>query len=174
MSARLTGHARATAALLAAALAAAPVGGCASAVRHPAITAGVVAGTFGFATCKLASDNYPACLGVAGGAGAFLGLVTATALWLGGDGHSVLIEEQARPLPDDGRPTRRRSPAVDPDAPRPASPVPLSSAPTRLPPAAPPPASPAPASPAEAGPVETSPAPLGPAEAPPPEPVRDR
>jgi len=91
--------------VLAVALPATP--GCSFAVNHPAITAGVVGGTLGLATCKLASDNIGACLAVGGGAGAFLGLVTAAALWLGGDGHTVMIEEQAQPLPEDSRPRRR-------------------------------------------------------------------
>lgn len=143
---------RASVLLVAALAAAASTTGCGAAVRHPAITAGVVGGTLGFATCKLASDDYPACLGVAGGVGAFLGLITAAALWLGGDGHSVLIEDQAQPLPDDGRPiTRRRKPpatertngatpagATDAkdasEVPPVTSPVPLSPAPAPAPP----------------------------------------
>jgi hypothetical protein len=121
------------AAILAALVIALPAPGCGFAVKHPAVTAGIVGGTLAFSTCKLASDDYPACLGVAGGAAAFLGLVAATALWLGGDGHTVLIEEQAKPLPEDGRPIIRHkhkpaSPVdapADPDAdPAPAIPVP--------------------------------------------------
>ncbi|MEO7733115.1 MAG: hypothetical protein ABIY55_19285, partial [Kofleriaceae bacterium] len=68
--------------LLAAALAAAPSSGCAFAVEHPAIAAGVVGGTLGLGTCSLASDNLGACVAVGGGAGAFLGLAAALALWL--------------------------------------------------------------------------------------------
>src|SRR5262245_5097168 len=89
-------------------MSAAPLAGCGFAVNHPAITAGIAGGALGFSTCKLASDNYGACAGVAGGAGAFLGLAAATALWLGGDGHSSVVEERAQPVPDDGRPRRRR------------------------------------------------------------------
>lgn len=148
--------------VLAAALPAAP--GCSFAVNHPAITAGVVGGTLGLATCKLASDNIGACLAVGGGAGAFLGLVTAGALWLGGDGHTVLIEEQAQPLPEESRPRRRRAkPPVDPTTsepgPAPVSPVPVTPAPASPAPASPAPASPAPASPAPASPAPASPAP---------------
>ena len=100
---RMTGHVRTKAGALSAltlvaALSSAP--GCDFAVNHPAVTAGLVGGTLGLATCKLASDNIGTCLAVGGGAGAFLGLVAATALGLGGDGHSVLIEEQAQPLPE--------------------------------------------------------------------------
>ena len=133
--------------LLATALGLVPAGaGCGFAVKHPAVTTGVVGGTLGFATCKLASDDYPACLAVGGGVGAFLGLATAAALWLGGDGHSVLVEEQARPLPDDGRPIkRRRPPPADPDAAPATSPVPLVPVPANQgtePTAPPPPAAP--------------------------------
>jgi len=157
-----------TAATLIAALSSAP--GCSQAVNHPAVTAGIVAGTLGLATCKLASDNIGTCFLVGGGAGAFLGLVAATALWLGGDGHSVLIEEQAQPLPEDSRPRRRRrKPPVDPTtsdpAQVPASPDPASPAPANPDPASPAPASPAPASPAPASPAPASPAPASPAPA---------
>jgi hypothetical protein len=113
-------------AVLAAVLLAAlpPATGCAFAVKHPAVTAGIVGGTLALGTCKLASDNYGACFAVGGGAGAFLGVVAAAALWLGGDGHTVLVEDQAQPLPEDGRPIKRhrRAPAA-PD-PTPAPPAP--------------------------------------------------
>jgi hypothetical protein len=148
--------ARPAAALLAATLAALPATGCESAVRHPAVTAGIVGGTLGFATCKLASDSYPACLGVGAGAGAFLAVVAAAALWLGGDGNTVMVEEQAKPLPD-ARPRHRR-PAAAPDdgtAPAPMVPPPAAAPATPSPPADPasapttnpPPPAPAPSSP---------------------------
>jgi hypothetical protein len=137
-----------------------PATGCAFAVKHPAAAAGIVGGTLAFGTCKLASDNYGACAAVGGGAGAFLGLVAATALWLGGDGHTVLIEDQAQPLPDDGRPIKRRRRApVAPDAPVPApepSPDPASQNPTSQNPAAP---SPAPSEPPAPAATPPSPAP---------------
>lgn len=143
--------------------------GCGFAVNHPAVTAGVVGGTLGLATCKLASDNLGACLAVGGGAGAFLALFATAALWLGGDGHSVLIEEQAQPLPEDGRPRRRRvTPPVDPatsdPGQAPANPVPANPAPAPPAPASPVAASPAPASPAPAspGPASSGPASSGP------------
>ena len=123
-----------TAVLLAAALAAAPSSGCAFAVEHPAIAAGVVGGTLGLGTCKLASDNLGGCLAVGGGAGAFLGLAAAVALWLGGDGHTAPTDETAQPLPDDG-PARRRHHHVEP-APDPAVAPPVDAA---VAPAAPPP-----------------------------------
>jgi hypothetical protein len=127
------------AAALLAALSSTP--GCAFAVEHPAVAAGIVGGTLGFGTCKLASDNYGACAVVGGGAGAFLGLVAAAAIWLGGDGHSVMSEEQVQPVPEDSRPRQRRR--RSPDEPAATSPAD---------PAAPaPPASPTPAVPTPAG-----------------------
>jgi hypothetical protein len=144
-----------TAALWLAALAAAPSTGCGFAVKHPAIATGIVGGTLGLATCKLASDNTGACFAVGGGAGAFLGLITAAALWLGGDGNTVAAEEQAQPLPqlEDTRPRRRRPRApVDPAAADPAQP------PAQLP------APPAPASPDAPAPT---PAPVAPPPPPP-------
>jgi hypothetical protein len=148
---------RAAALLAAAVAAAAPSTGCSFAVQHPAVTAGIVGGTLGFATCKLASDNYGACVGVAGGAAAFLGLVAATALWLGGDGTSAATDEdpeQIKPLPAADQPRRKRR--------HPAEPAP-DAAPGRPPPASPAPTSPAPASPAPASPAPASPAPASPA-----------
>ncbi|HEX2690299.1 MAG TPA: hypothetical protein VHN14_26975, partial [Kofleriaceae bacterium] len=141
--------------------------GCSFAVNHPAVTAGIVGGTLGLATCKLASDNIGACLAVGGGAGGFLALVTATALWLGGDGHTVMVEDQAQPLPEESRPRPRpANPPVDPatlsPGQVPASPAPASPAPASPAPASPAPASPAPASPAPASPAPASPAPASP------------
>jgi hypothetical protein len=114
-----TGRIRVAGTILAVTLAAAlpSTPGCSFAVNHPAVATGVVGGTLGLATCQLASDNLGACLAVGGGAGAFLGLVAAAAIWLGGDGHTVMTEEQAQPLPEDDRPRRRRRrPLVDPAA----------------------------------------------------------
>jgi hypothetical protein len=151
-----------------------PTSGCSFAVNHPAVTAGIVAGTLGLATCKLASDNIGACIAVGGGAGAFLAAVTATALWLGGDGHTVMVEEQAQPLPEDSRPRQRHAKppaapaATDPGQP-PASPAPADPA-TSAP--AQPPAGPAPAGPASSAPAQppAAPAPAGPAPSAPAQP----
>ena len=169
----MTGHVRTKAGALSAltlvaALSSAP--GCDFAVNHPAVTAGLVGGTLGLATCKLASDNIGTCLAVGGGAGAFLGLVAATALWLGGDGHSVLIEEQAQPLPDDGRPRRRRKPPVDPATPEPGQPpaTPSSTSPTTPNPNSPSPTAPNPSSPSPTVPNPSSPSPAAPGPTSPP------
>jgi len=123
--------------------------GCAFAVEHPAVTTGIVGGTLGFGTCKLASDNYGACALVGGGAAAFLALVTATAIWLGGDGHSVMVEEQAQPLPDEQRPRRKPAPTgrQPPPSPSPPSPSPPSPSPPSPSPPSPSPPSPSPTNP---------------------------
>lgn len=121
---------------LAAALAL-PATGCATAVKHPAITAGVVGAAFGLGTCKLASDDVGTCLAVGGGAGLGLALVTAAALWLGGDGNTAPVEDQAQPLPEDGHPVHRHHrapPAPAPDAATPAEPVTPPPAPATPPP----------------------------------------
>jgi hypothetical protein len=121
------------AAAMACALAAAPA--CGPAVRHPAITAGIVAGAMGFATCKLASDNYAACGLIGGGAGAFLGLVTAVALWFGGDGNSTGLDDPPQPLPEDNVPPLKLDP------------LPTDAPPTATPPSEPPPSAPPPSAP---------------------------
>lgn len=162
------------AALLAIALAAGlPSLGCESAIKHPAITAGIVGGTLGFTTCKLGSDNLGACFAVSGSAAAFLGLVAAAALWLGGDGNSSVIEDEpVLPLPADGAPRRRRhhppaQPAPEPTpastTPAPGEPAPASTTPApdeqapATTPSAPAPSAPAPAAPAPAAPAPAPP-----------------
>ena len=139
------------AASLAVALAAAPLAGCESAVKHPATTAGIIGATLGFGTCKLNSDNWGACAAVGGGAGAFLALVAATAIWLGGDGHSIAVEEEAPPPPlEDTRPRRHRTPPAEP----------ATSDPDQSPATAPPvnaPRDPAPANPPSANPPSANP-----------------
>ena len=137
--------------------------GCGFAVKHPAVAAGVVAGTLGFATCKLASDNYTACGLVAGGAGAFLGLVAAAALWLGGDGNTAATEEQAQPLPEDDQAPLRLPPLPDGAEGDPAAP-PSPTPPGNNPPSATPPSTNPPPTHA---PSETSPSPTPPSTTPP-------
>jgi hypothetical protein len=146
-------HAVLAAATIACALSAMPA--CGVAVKHPAITAGVVAGSLGFATCKLASDNYAACGLVGGGAGAFLGLVTAAALWLGGDGNSTGLDEQAQPLPEGDQPPMPV--ALPPDSSN-ASPPGRPVGPSTNPPAmTPPPTKPPSTNPPSTSPPSTSP-----------------
>jgi hypothetical protein len=114
--------------------------GCGFAVKHPAITAGIAAGTLGFATCKLASDNWAACGYVGGGAAAFLGLVTAAALWLGGDGDSSGLDEPLPALLEEGPPPSASEPHANPPSANPPSASPPSaSPPSANPPSANPP-----------------------------------
>lgn len=149
MNARIGTHRATLAAIAVACVLWAP--GCGFAVKHPAVTAGIAAGALGFTTCKLASDNWQACGYVAGGAGAFLGLVTAAALWLGGDGDSSGLDEPLPPLLEDG-------PQSPPTADSPATNPPTASPPTASPPtASPPTASPPTASPPTANPPSTNP-----------------
>lgn len=89
-----------------------PAGGCGFAVRHPAITAGIVGGSLGLSTCELASDDHLACLGVGGGAAAFLGLVAATALFFGETGEDSILQ----PPPDSEPPPRRHKAQPRPTA----------------------------------------------------------
>ncbi|HWU91564.1 MAG TPA: hypothetical protein VN253_30060, partial [Kofleriaceae bacterium] len=112
---------RATALVTALALAVS-AGGCGFAVKHPAITAGIVGGSLGLSTCELASSDHESCLEVAGGAAALLGLVAATALWLGETGEDSVLQ----PPPDGAPPPRRRAqhrPAPGPNAGNPANPA---------------------------------------------------
>ena len=56
---------------------------CNFAVKHPAITAGTVAGTLGLASCELASSEHRKCFLLSGAGGLGIGLLAAFALWLG-------------------------------------------------------------------------------------------
>lgn len=124
--------------------------GCGFAVKHPAVTAGIAAGALGFTTCKLASDSWASCGYVGGGAAAFLGLVTAAALWLGGDGDSTgLDDEPLPPLLEDGPPPSANEPPANPPSATPPPPNPPSATPppTNAPSATPPPTNPPSANP---------------------------
>jgi len=111
------------------------VTGCAFAVKHPAITAGIVGGTVGFSTCELGTsfESTGTCSIIGGAAAVGLAGVVAPAIVLGGDGHTVLVGEEATPPPI----VREKKPAPEP-APAPAPPA------EPPPPAAPPTAPPAP------------------------------
>jgi hypothetical protein len=85
--------------------------GCTFAVEHPAVTAGVSGAALGFATCKLESDDYKACGAIGASVGAGLAVVAALALWLGGDGHTVLVADPPPPLPPDAAPLQAPAPA---------------------------------------------------------------
>ncbi|MEO8699386.1 MAG: hypothetical protein ABI867_05055 [Kofleriaceae bacterium] len=99
---------------------------CNFAVKHPAVTAGIVAGTLGLGSCELASSDHQACFAISGGAGVALALITAVALWIG-------YEDDTSPAPAGDDPN---NPGVDPTNLPPAR-VKL---PRELEPATPPPA----------------------------------
>jgi hypothetical protein len=76
------------------------LGSCAFAVKHPAITTGVIGAVIAGGTCELTTHNDDgasgeelACGITTGAVGLGLGLIVATAIWLGGDGHTILVEE---------------------------------------------------------------------------------
>jgi hypothetical protein len=109
---------------VAVAVAVAASGGCGFAVRHPAVTVGVVASTLTLGTCELATDEHRSCLLAAGAAGAALGLIAAGALWLGSTGEDSILQPPPDPVPSPRRPPQaRRAPAPPPPAP-PAPPAP--------------------------------------------------
>jgi hypothetical protein len=128
--------------------------GCGFAVKHPAITAGIAAGTLGFTTCKLASDNWEACGYAGGGAAAFLGLVTWAALWLGGAGDSTGLDEPLPALLEEGPPPSASEPPASPAANPPSADPPSTNPPPTSPPSTNPPgANPPSTSPPGANPV---------------------
>lgn len=139
---------RALSLVLVGALVAAPLTqpGCAFAVHHPAVTAGILGGVVGLTTCELETDfdEHGTCALIGGGAAALLGAVAGVAILLGGEGNTVLQE----PMPAEEPILRRKKPAPAPaQVPEPA-PVPAPG-PTTAPVPAP---DPAPAAPAPAPP----------------------
>jgi hypothetical protein len=58
---------------------------CNFAVKHPAVTAGIVAGTTALVTCELASEDHKNCFMAGGAVGVGLALIAAVALWLGSE-----------------------------------------------------------------------------------------
>jgi hypothetical protein len=56
---------------------------CNFAVKHPAITAGLVSGGLAMGTCELSAADVKKCGEVAGTVGLGLALITTIALWLG-------------------------------------------------------------------------------------------
>lgn len=74
-------------------------GGCGFAVRHPAVTAGLVSGSLTLGTCELASPEHGACFAAGGAAGAALGLIAAGALWLGSTGEDSVLQPVPEPAP---------------------------------------------------------------------------
>jgi hypothetical protein len=103
------------------------LGGCAFAVKHPATTAGVVAGTVALGTCELASNDDKKCFITSGAVGLGLALVAAAALWLGSEDEPETTTAKPPPktdwsqIPDTTpkEPTKAPPPPVDAGAPPP-------------------------------------------------------
>ena len=117
---------------------------CEFAVKHPAVTSGIVGGTLGMATCEMATESrHGTCAIVAGAAGVGLALVVLAAVLLGGEGHTILVEDQAQPIPDDGQPRHHKPKVLPPSETPPEEPAPppvdAGVAPEPAPDAAPPP-----------------------------------
>jgi hypothetical protein len=102
--------------------------GCGFAVKHPAVTAGIVGATMGLSTCELASDDHVTCLEVGAGAAALLGLVAAAALWLGDTGEESILQpetdETIRPI-GDAVPKQPRASHPPVTSPIPVKPMPI-------------------------------------------------
>lgn len=96
--------------------------GCNFAVKHPATTAGVVAGTVALGTCELASNDDKKCLITSGAVGVGLALIAGVALWLGSEDEEVTTTSKPPPKIDwskvpDTTPTEpTKAPAPPPDA----------------------------------------------------------
>ena len=83
------------------------LGSCAFAVRHPAITAGIAGALVAGGTCELSTHNASdggggeeaACAITTGAVGVGLGLIVAAAIYLGGDGHTILVQDNPPPEP---------------------------------------------------------------------------
>lgn len=96
------------------------VSGCAFAVKHPAVTAGIFGGTVALGSCEIGTDfeNHGAC-GIIGGAGALaLFGIVGLAILLGGEGHTVLVGEETAPPPIV---REKKSPPPPPPTPTPTS-----------------------------------------------------
>ncbi|MBL9019931.1 MAG: hypothetical protein JNL83_37445 [Myxococcales bacterium] len=103
--------------------------GCKFAVQHPAATIGIVGGSVGLLTCEIGTGfdvtdgpTQGTCAAIAAGAGLALAGIVALAIYFGGDGHTVLVEEPIEPIVRDKKP-----PAPEPAVPPPS--VPVASAP---------------------------------------------
>jgi hypothetical protein len=103
---------------------------CEFAVKHPAITAGLVGGGVAALTCELATSSEGTgrlknCGIITGTVGVGLALVVAGAILLGGEGHTVLVRD-----PDEAQTLHEFKPPEDagvadaPPAPTDAPPAP--------------------------------------------------
>jgi hypothetical protein len=118
--------------------------GCESAIKHPAITTGIVSGIVGLSACELDAARIGPCAAAGGIAGVGLGLVAALVIWAVGprdtdpdaatipdptsmDGNSpVRIRVRTRTVlpPDPTVVTPDPTPAPDSPTPTPTTPTP--------------------------------------------------
>ena len=117
------------------------LGSCNFAVKHPAATAGIVAGSVAFVTCELASEDHKTCPIAAGAVGLGLALVAAGALWLGSEDEPEPTKDETpqkvdwSKVPD----TTPKEPTKPPPAPTPEpTPAPAPTDPPTETPAPPP------------------------------------
>lgn len=99
--------------------------GCEFAVKHPAITAGIVGTTVGLGSCEIGTnfESNGACALIGGGAGLALLGVVGLAILLGGEGHTVLFQEPLTEQPPPIVRDRKKAPTPEPaPEPTPTSP----------------------------------------------------
>ena len=106
---------------------------CSFAVKHPAVTAGIVVGAVALGSCEIAGADHKACFAVSGAVGVSLALITVVALWLGYEDEAPVATETGVdptnlepvpvfvPTPDQGP----AKPTVEPAPPPPAEPTPV-------------------------------------------------
>ena len=106
---------------------------CNFAVKHPAATAGIVAGSVALVTCELASEDHKNCFIASGAVGVGLWLVAGIALWLGTEDEPATTTSSDPPpkvdwnkIPDTTPKEPTKAPPPPADAGVPVEPVPVS------------------------------------------------
>ena len=99
---------------------------CNFAVKHPATTAGIVAGTVALTTCELASEDHKNCFIAGGAVGLGLALVAGFALWLGTEDEPAPAASEPPPKTDWSKipDTTPKEPTKAPSAGPPVEPTP--------------------------------------------------
>ena len=95
---------------------------CAFAVKHPAITSGLVGGSIGLLTCEIGTgfdlsdgEMVATCGAIGGGVGLVLGGVVALAVALGGEGNTILQEGMTEDPPPLIRDRKKPEPEPQPE-----------------------------------------------------------
>jgi hypothetical protein len=86
---------------------------CGSAVRHPAITAGIVGGVIGFGACEMEGSPTGTCGLIGGGAGVFLGGIAALVLLMFPPGEHQILSGEPEPMQVYGSRAHRLDAGVD-------------------------------------------------------------